>query len=495
MPAFEQQISHLPTEQIAAKEADLRARLRLSLDKAASLRHVFICKFHRFTPRVDNGEPDLVDETVDRFNAVIADEARAYPNVRLIDTAAIAGHLGTAASFDTRFYHRSTAPYKPAFFNELARRILLATRGFNGYFYKALVLDCDNTLWGGIVGEDLLDGIRLDPHSYPGKVYWKAQLDFLSLERSGVLLCLCSKNNPGDVDEVLKDHPHSVLRDEHIAARQVNWADKVTGLRALAEQLNIGLDSLVFLDDSDFECTAVRTALPMVRVFQVPRVLTDYPEVIREIRELFLAGGVAQESRSKTAQYRQRQQAVESSTQYATHEEYLASLGLQVDFRENETASIPRISELTLKSNQFNLTTLRQTPAEIREKMESPYHGVYSLTVTDRFGSAGLTGVLLMRWAGDTAVVDAFLMSCRVIGRGVELSFWPRIAAEATRRGCRYLAATYVPSAKNAQVADFYDKLGLERQAVLPDGSVAYRSPLDNFSPPTIDWIALNHDQ
>ena len=495
LPAFEQQIGHLTADQITAKEADFRARLRLTLDKAAALRHVFVCTFHRLTTTIDSGTHDAVDATLDRFNAAIRTETAAFPNVRVIDAGAVASRLGFSAVFDERFYHRNTAPYKPAFFDELARRIVLATRGFNSYFYKALVLDCDNTLWGGIIGEDLLDGIRLGPHSHPGKLYWKAQLDFLELERNGVLLCLCSKNNPADVDEVLRDHPHSVLRHEHIALKQVNWTDKVTNLRAMAQELNIGLDSMVFVDDSDFECAAVQAALPMVRVFQVPRVITDYPKVVQQIRELFLAGGIAQESRSKTTQYRQRQQAAEASAQYGTHEEYLASLGLTVDLRENAAASLGRISELTLKSNQFNLTTLRETPVEIKQKMESPRHGVYSLTVTDRFGSAGLTGVVLMEWNGCDAVVEAFLMSCRVIGRGVEFSIWQRLAADARRKGCTHLAAQYLPTAKNTQVADFYDRLGMPLVEEAPDGTRRYRISLDSFSPPHTDWITLNHDQ
>jgi FkbH-like protein len=352
------------------------------------------------------------------------------------------------------------------------------------------VLDCDNTLWGGIIGEDLLGGIHLDPHSYPGKVYWRAQQDFLSLERQGVLLCLNSKNNATDVDEVLEKHPFAVLRHEHLAARKVNWTDKVSNLRAIAEELNIGLDSLVFVDDSDFECEAVRTALPMVRVFQVPKALPEYASVVREIRELFLAGGVSAESRSKTAQYRQRQAALESSAQFASHEEYLTSLDLRVQVARDDRANVPRISELTLKSNQFNLTTLRQSPAEIQQRMDGDSGTVYSLTVSDRFGSAGLTGVALVSWDAEVARLDAFLMSCRVIGRGVEFCFWPLIVDDAKRRHCRYFEAEYRPTAKNAQVANFCERLGLE-SSIGADGVKRYRAALDDLKPPPNDWIKV----
>lgn len=490
LPTFERQLALLEPEVVAAKEANLRARCRLVFEKARNLRQVYACSFHRYTPAVDTGTADAVSRVLDRFNDMLRSEAEAFPNVRIVDTGAIVHLLGAEAAFDTRFYLRSTAPFATPFVNELARRIVAGARGFNSYFYKALVLDCDNTLWGGIVGEDLIEGIKLDPHSYPGRVFWQAQQAFLALERQGVLLCLCSKNNPEDVDEVLDKHPNTVLRREHIAARRVNWTDKVANLQAIARELNIGLDSLMFIDDSDFECNAVRTALPSVRVFQVPKALSDYPRVLDEIRELFLAGGIAAESRSKTTQYRQRQEAAESSAQFETNEQYLASLDLRVQLSRDDATSLTRISELTLKSNQFNLTTLRQSPAEIRQRIDGEAGTVYSLGVSDRFGNAGLTGVVLASWQGETAKIDAFLMSCRVIGRGVEFCFWPALAEDARRHGCRVIEAEYRPTAKNAQVADFYDRLGLPLVAE-DNGTRYYRAALDSFTPPPIDWIKV----
>jgi FkbH-like protein len=490
MPALERRLELLAQGDLDAKEADLRAHWQLVFDKARSLRQVFVCAMHRITVPVDNGNADIVDVVVDRFNAALRETAAAYPNVRVIDTRSIVQQVGTAAAFDNRFYLRNTAPYATPFVDELARRIVLSARGFGGWFYKALVLDCDNTLWGGIVGEDLLNGIKLDAHSYPGRVFWQVQHDFLALERQGTLLCLCSKNNPQDVDEVLERHPYAVLKQEHLALKKVNWTDKVSNLRAIAAELNIGLDSLVFLDDSDFECAAVRRALPMVRVFQVPKALPDYADVVRQIRELFTAGGVSQESRSKTAQYRQRQQAAEASANYASQEEYLASLNLQVDVARDDASNLVRISELSQKSNQFNLTTLRQSTAEIQQRMHDAAGTVYSLTVSDRFGNAGLTGVALLSWDGEVARVDAFLMSCRVIGRGVEFSFWPLVLEDARRHGCRWIEAEYRPSAKNAQVADFYERLGMPLVAE-DNGVKRYRAALDSFQPTPTDWIKV----
>ena len=316
----------------------------------------------------------------------------------------------------------------------------------------------------------------------------------MALERQGVLLCLCSKNNAQDVDEVLDRHAHAVIKREHITLAKVNWADKVSNLRELARELNIGLDSLVFVDDSEFECAGVRAALPEVRVIQVPAALPDYARVIQEVRELFVAGGVSAQSQSKTEQYRQRQQALQEQSQFASRDEYLASLELRVELKRNAFDEIARISELTQKSNQFNLTTLRLTPGEIRERMESANGCVYSLTVIDKFGSAGLTGVAVLSWAGQTARIEAFLMSCRVIGRGVEFSIWPHLAAEAAQHGCVTLEAEFKPTPKNAQVADFYDLLGLAPVENV-DGAKRYRIAIDQFHPPEADWIQVTHGE
>ena len=211
---------------------------------------VYVSTFHLYDFAVDAGANDRRKMVLNVFNAKLRDLASGFPNVRLLDVGTILQTISTEKAFDRRFYFFNTAPYRPVFLDELARCIALASRGFGTYFYKALVLDCDNTLWGGVIGEDLMDGIKLDPHSFPGRVFWQAQQAFLGLERSGTLLCLCSKNNPEDVDQVLTSYPNQVLKDEQFILKKVNWQPKVENLKAIAQELNIGLDSLVFVDDS-----------------------------------------------------------------------------------------------------------------------------------------------------------------------------------------------------------------------------------------------------
>jgi FkbH-like protein len=464
LPSFEAQLESLDTSIINAKETELRQRYRMVLEKARTVPAIYLGTFHRTGVASDASGQDAVAIVLARFNAALREEAAAFANVRLLDTEDIVRAVGHNAAFDTRFYFRSKAPYTGTYMNELARRITATARGFGAHFYKVLALDCDNTLWGGVIGEDLLNGLKLGPYDYPGNIFWRMQQEFAALERQGILLALVTKNNPADVEEVLRKHPDIVLKESQIVAKKVNWEDKPSNLRALAKELNVGLDSFIFLDDSSFECEAVRQQLPMVKTVQVPATLSDYPRVVAEIKSLFLAGGIAADSKGKTEQYRQRAGAEELKAQFDTQEEYLASLELKVELTRNARASVGRISELSQKSNQFNLTTTRYSVAEIEQMMESNgdnSHAVYSLVVSDKFGNAGLTGVAIIRYEGQTAVVENFLMSCRVIGRGVEMGIWSRIVADAMQRGCIELRAKYIPSAKNAQVADFYDRLGM----------------------------------
>ncbi|HWK47910.1 MAG TPA: HAD-IIIC family phosphatase [Stellaceae bacterium] len=490
LPAFEAQLGHLSEEAVAAKEAEVSARYRLVFEQAREFRTVFVGDFHRLSLSAEPAATDAVDASIGRLNRALRETAESFPNIRILDLDATVAAIGRAAAFDGRFYLRNKAPYATGFLNELARRITVTSRGFSSYFYKALVLDCDNTLWGGTIGEDLLAGIRLGPHDYPGNVFWQVQNELAALERRGVLLCLCSKNNAADVDDVVARHPDMVLRDHHLVVKKVNWADKVSNLREIATELNIGLDSLVFLDDSPFECDAVRTQLPMVRTVQVPAALSEYPRVIQDIKELFLAGGIAGESRSKTEQYRQRAAAEDLKSRFSSNDDYLASLNLRIELSRDVADSVPRLSELTLKSNQFNLTTRRYSENDMRGVLDCANAAVYSLVVSDKFGNAGLTGVAILRWTADTAEVEAFLLSCRVIGRGIEFAIWPAILRDAAARGCTRIAATYSPSAKNAQVAAFWDRLGLS-STTTDDGIRHYSAPIDGFTCPPTPWIEI----
>jgi FkbH-like protein len=460
-PALEARVSEMGDDEIAAQADRYRQELALMMQEAAGIPDVFVSRLHRLSPP-PSGPPDPIDRVVALFDEVTVEEAARFKNVHLISTSAISAQVGWANAHDIRSYERFRSPFTPAFLDRIASEVYDATRGFGSYYFKALVLDCDGTLWGGLLGDDLASGIKVGPFTYPGSMFWRMQHEFLTLQRQGVLLCLSSKNDAPDVDAVLASHPDMVLRAEHFVAKRVNWDDKVANLESLAGELGIGLDSMVFVDDSTFECESVRSRLPMVRTFQVPSDLSEYPQLITQLKRLFAVARQSGEGGSKSEQYRSRRLANEARQAFASQEEYLASLEMRVEIRRNDPASSSRIAELTQKSNQFNLTTRRYSVAQVESLMADDDVDVFSIHVADKFGDAGLTGVLITRRDGpDGLSVDAFLMSCRVLGRGVESSFWEVVRTWAVDQGRQRMTAEYLPTAKNSQTCDFWDSLGL----------------------------------
>ena len=487
LPAFEAQLTHLDADIIASKKTDIFMRLELALSNAQSFRTIHLAYFHRYSlPVLPTLENDRIDAVLRTFNTELKALATRFHNVTLFDVHTVVARVGYKQAYEQRFYARSKAPYTPQALNQIAHDLNLVTRGFGNHYYKVLVMDCDNTLWGGILGEDLASGVLLDPYSFPGNIFWRVQHEIIGLEQKGVIIGLCSKNNPEDVEELLVSHPFMVLKKNHIAIQKINWSDKVSNLKQIAMELNVGLESVVFIDDSSFECQAVSAQLPMVKVFQVPENLTDYPLLIRKLGALFLARAT---TGSKTQQYMQRQAAEQAKAQYNSQEEYLESLNLKVITQCDHASDAARVAELSQKSNQFNLTTRRYSEAEIRSFMDDQNTHVYTLQAHDKFGDNGLIGVVIIRFAAPAAVVDTFFMSCRVLGRGIENVIWPRVVDDARKRSCIQLNAEYIPTQKNKQVKDFFDHLGLQLTTSQDDDHRYYCASLETFLPRLSPWI------
>ena len=240
-PAFEARLASMPDVERDAALADQLARIALALKASEGIARVLVFEAHLH--EVDGSAHNPRQQAVDAFNAGLAEIAARHAHVRLLPTAGLLARCGARHAFDDRFWFRARSPYTAVFIDQLAQSVAQATRGFGSAFHKVLVLDCDHTLWGGIVGEDGIDGIKLDPYGYPGNVFWHVQQQVRALEAQGVLVCLCSKNNDADVQEVLDRHPGMALRPEQVVARRVNWDDKPSNIRALAAELNLGLDS------------------------------------------------------------------------------------------------------------------------------------------------------------------------------------------------------------------------------------------------------------
>jgi FkbH-like protein len=299
--------------------------------------------------------------------------------------------------------------------------------------------------------------VKLGPDGL-GRAFRDVQDLALAFHARGVLLAFCSKNNPEDVDAMLR-HPHMRIRGEHLAALRVNWQDKATNLREIAAELNIGLDSLVFVDDNPVERAHVRQALPAVLVPELPVDPALRPAFLAHLND-FASLVLTDEDASRGAYYAQERQrrTLQSSSQ--SLEEFLHTLALEVRVTVDEQAILGRLAQLAGRTNQFNLTTRRHPESEIARMMQQPGHRVYAVRAADRFGDNGIVGLLIVACDEGVWHVDTCLMSCRVIGRGIETALLARVAADATVAGVRNLRGEYVKSAKNALVADFYPRHG-----------------------------------
>jgi len=350
---------------------------------------------------------------------------------------------------------------------------------------KCLVLDLDGTLWGGVVGEVGVGGIDLGD-AYPGRSYLRFQRALLGLRDRGVLLAINSKNNPADVDEVFASHPDMVLSPEDFAATRVNWQPKPENMVAIAEELSIGLDSLVFFDDNPAERLAMRQALPEVTTIEVPADPSQHASVILGCG-LFDRLAVTDEDRNRAEMYRQQAARKDLERSTGSLEGYLASLEMQAELRPVDELSFRRVLDLLAKTNQFNVTTPRYNAQELQALVHDESAAVFTLRVTDRFGDNGIVGVLILR-ASDRAVIDTLLLSCRVIGRAVETALLAFAAEWAAQRSLAELDATFIATKKNGPAADVFARHGFQEIGTPgTDGASHWRLALEDSK---LSWPA-----
>lgn len=404
-------------------------------------------------------------------------------NIILIEIDKVIASISIEKSIDLRYYYSSKTLYSIEFYKkyfEYIKPIFLAT---NGKTKKALIFDCDNTLWKGILGEDGFDKI---------KIYNEVQYLALQLSKKGVILGLCSKNNPQDVDEVLEKHPKMILRDENIVIKKVNWEDKATNLKSIAKELNIGLDSIVFIDDSDFEVNLIKEELPMIEVFQVPNKEYEYAIMIRDILNLFYNPKETKEDLEKVKMYKTQIKRAKEEENITDIEEYLKGLGLNITYFIDDISQADRISQMTQKTNQFNLTTKRYTKIDIETFINNKNMSVISISVNDKFGDSGIVGLAILEFKNDLAIIDTFLMSCRVLGRNIEYRFMDIIFDILKDKSISKVNSVYIKTLKNDQVSDLYDRYGFE---VLEkdENLTRYRMLVKNYKNKNLNYIGVKN--
>jgi FkbH-like protein len=389
----------------------------------------------------------------------------SMPASMFYDLDEVQQRVGRLRFFDRRFWYSSRFPFTTEAASEIARCVIAIGAVLKLPKAKVIVLDADNTLWGGIIGEEGINGIALGPE-YPGNAFLDFQRRLLDYRQRGFILALCSKNNPADLDQVLQEHPHQILRDEHFAARRVNWLPKPDNLASLAEELNLGLDSFIVVDDSDYECAAIRQAFPQIEVVKTPPRPVDVPTCLDSVARLEVLS-LTHEDLAKTEMYAQERcrgelkQSLEKSG--VALRDYLISLKMTMRVGFNDSAHLARLSQLTQKTNQFNLTTRRYNEQQMQAFIRDDDWMVAHFSLADLFGDSGIVGLAILQMTTpQRAELNTFLMSCRVIGREAESAFLHTLLRRLKDQGVKQVVASYYPTPKNGLAKGFLSDQSFE---------------------------------
>lgn len=401
---------------------------------------------------------NIYDEICRELNNYL--ESKKTRNVVLFDIDKIFAKITVSSSVDFRNYYSSKTLYTLDFFEVYSSMITQIITSVFGKSKKALIFDCDNTLWKGILGEDGESGIEMSGKSAKGVFFEEVQFMAKELASRGIIIGLNSKNNPEDVKKVIKDHESMSLKESDIVIEKVNWNDKVSNLQNIAKELNIGLDSIVFIDDSDFEINLVKEYLQEVYTIQVPKNLYEYPSLFRKNIDLFYSILSTKDDAARVKSYKDQVVREQAKNSYGSINEYLESLDLEMIIYIDHKDLIERMAQLTQKTNQFNLTTKRYTFTQVEDFVKTNQYITFAFEVNDKFGKFGITGESFVSIKGHEATIDTFLMSCRVLGRNIELKFLEELVLYLESKGITQIKSSYVKTQKNQQVEDFYERAG-----------------------------------
>lgn len=409
-----------------------------------------------------------------KLNYLLAEAAREAGNVRLIDLEPIRAHMGYDAFHDPKLYAIAKMPISTQALPAVASRVVDAILARKGRFHKCAIVDLDNTLWGGVIGDDGLEGIQIGELGQ-GHAFTEFQTWLKELKNRGVMLAVCSKNDEANAKEPFLRHPEMVLKLGDFSAFVANWEDKASNIRRIQKELNIGLDSMVFFDDNPFERNLVRTMLPEVEVPELPEDPAEYTAFAR-MQNLFDTNSYSDEDRVRTERYLAEKSRTELSAGIDNYDDYLKALGMKAVCAPFDAFHIPRIAQLTQRSNQFNLRTVRYSEQEIEEIAANPRYVTRYYTLRDRFGEHGLIAVVILEKRENELFVNEWLMSCRVLKRGMEQFIADSILRAAREAGVARVVGEYIPTPKNAMVKDLYASMGFR-----PLGDGLYEARVDDY--------------
>ncbi len=379
----------------------------------------------------------------------------------VFDYNGMSAQFGHKNSISQKMIYLANNPASLTFTNVLAREYMRYILPLKSMTKKCLVLDLDNTLWGGVAGEDGISGIELDITGQ-GKSYFDFQKKILNLYNKGIILAINSKNNFEDAISIIDNHPHMLLKRSHFSSLKINWDDKAKNIIEIAKELNIGTDSIVFFDDNPVERELVKTMLPEVTVVSVPTDSSKYVDALNELVEFELLS-ITKEDIKRNSMYLENLKRSEYKSQYKNINEYLESLEIRIILEYANEFNVPRIAQLTQKTNQFNMTTKRYLQADIEEMAKSEQYMIVSCQATDKFGDNGITGVCIVKTEGTYALIDTYLLSCRVLGRNIEYAFIKNIILKLKSKGIEKIFAQFIKTDKNKANEGFYEKAGFSK--------------------------------
>lgn len=412
------------------------------------------------------------------WNEMLDQIVQLMPHVHRFDLAQVIRDFGRINFYSEKMWYMGSIPYSMKGLQQLSDQVDRHLEHISLHRRKVLVLDLDNTLWGGVLGEDGPLGITLGS-SLLGAVYRDAQKRIKELKSLGVLLAIVSKNNRNEVEALFEQNKQMMLAKNDFISIYANWDDKPSNIKRLSQELNLGLDSFVFLDDNEIEREAVRRTLPMVEVVEFPKDVAELPATISEIyRKYFRQWKLTDEDRVKTQQYQEEALRKIDFDSAVSINDYLLSLNMEIQIGEVRSEQVERVVQLIGKTNQFNTCTLRFDLAEFQTYLNQG-NWVYAVNVSDKYGDSGLVAVIMIHKEGNSAAIDNFLMSCRVMGRQIENAILEAVENRLYNEGIRNLHASYIPTNRNKPVEELWDRLAFHMTDIAGDGQKHYIKQLD----------------
>lgn len=398
---------------------------------------------------------------VKKLNFLLSQGCVKNKNVYLLDLNGLQLEYGQKTVKDDKLYYIAKMPISIDFLPRFAKMVFDVIASIEGKFKKCIICDLDNTLWGGVIGDDGLNGIQIGElgvgHAFEDLQYWLKQL-----KERGIILAICSKNDEINAKEPFEKHPEMILRLDDISVFVANWEDKASNIRFIQKTLNIGMDSIVFIDDNPFERNLVKTMIPDITVPELPEDPAEYLSYLKSLN-LFETASYSETDKDRTKQYQAEMQRVSLEKQFANYDEYLQSLEMLATVNPYDAFQTPRIAQLTQRSNQFNLRTQRHTESDITRFANDEKYITRYFMLQDKFGDHGLISVVLLKKTGEDLFVENWLMSCRVLKRGMEQFIADSIVKIAKDGGFKRVVGEYIPTQKNGMVKNLYSELGFEK--------------------------------